>query len=289
MDASVPLSVLGGSDGRLNFKVVTSEFIPPGPGFTGVLDYMPDVGLPAGQSRTGIQGVARVQMEWDISTLPSTEGIESATVTLSTVRGTVDSLDTFFFAGTAEQDGLLAVSDYQAPASQISGVVMPVPVGSSPGDEGTFVFNVTGLVKAARTAGLNFFSVQGRVDEALAGGGFKRGLQIRSTATSNLTAGKEPKLEVVTTPSGQTLTFKITSLPANGTLRFGGSLVVINQTFSFPPTLLYTPNFGFTGNDSFNFLVTQGALSDSGSISIQVNFAPNICEINGRPVGCSPN
>ncbi|HMH53247.1 MAG TPA: Ig-like domain-containing protein, partial [Candidatus Acidoferrum sp.] len=289
MDASVPLSVLGGTNGQVNFKVVTSELLAPN-SFTGVLDYMPDVGLPAGQAVTGIQGKARVQIEWDISALPTAaEGIESATVTLSTVRGTVDSIDTFFYAGTAEQDGLLAVSDYQAPASQISGVVMPVPVGSSPGDEGTFVFNVTGLVKAARTAGRNFFSVQGRVNEALAGGGFKRGLQIRSTATSNLTAGKEPKLEVVTTPSGQNLTFKITSLPVSGTLRFGGSPVVINQTFAFPPTLLYTPNLGFTGNDSFNFLVTQGALSDSGLISILVNSAPNNCEINGRPVGCSPN
>jgi hypothetical protein len=288
MDASVPLSVLGGSNGQLNFKVVTSEQIAPN-AFTGVLDYMPDVGLPAGQARTGIQGVARVQIEWDISTLPTAaEGIESAAVTLSTVRGTVDSLDTFFFAGTAEQDGLLTVSDYQAPASQLSGVVMPVPVGSSPGDEGTFVFNVTSQVKAARVAGRNFFSVQGRVNEALAGGGFKRGLQVRSTATDNLTAGKEPKLEVVTTPAGSTLTFKITSLPSSGTLRFGGSPVVVNQTFAFPPTLLYTPNLNFTGNDSFTFQVTQGALTDLATISILINSVDN-CTINGRPAGCVPN
>jgi Big-like domain-containing protein len=288
MDASVPLSALGGSNGRLNFKVTMAEQIGPN-AFTGVLDYMPDVGLPAAQARTGIQGVARVQIEWDISTLPTVEGIESAEVTLSTVRGTVDSLDTFFYAGTAEQDGVLAVSDYQAPASQISGVVMPVPAGSNPGDEGTFVFNVTSQVKAARAAGRNFFSLQARVNEALAGGGFKRGLQVRSTATGNLTAGNEPKLQVVTTPSGPTLSFKITSLPAGGTLRFGGSPVVVNQTFATAPTLLYTPNPGFTGNDSFTFRVTQGALSDLGTISILVNSAPSNCTFNGRPVGCLPN
>ena len=57
MNATVPLSLLGGSDGRLNFKVVISEQISP-TGFTGVLDYMPNVGLPPGESRTGIQGVA---------------------------------------------------------------------------------------------------------------------------------------------------------------------------------------------------------------------------------------
>jgi hypothetical protein len=230
-----------------------------------------------------------VQIEWDISTLPTAEGIESAAVTLSTVRGTVDSLDTFFFAGTAEQDGVLAVSDYQAPASQISGVIMPVPAGSNPGDEGTFVLNVTNQVKAARAAGRNFFSLQGRVNEALAGGGFKRGLQVRSTATGNLTAGNEPKLEVVTTPPSPTLSFKITSLPAGGILRFGGSPVVVNQTFATAPTLLYTPTLGFTGNDSFTFRVTQGALSDLGTISIVVNSAPSNCTFNGRPVGCSPN
>src|SRR5262249_49052548 len=69
MDATVPLSVLGGSNGQVNFKVTASEQIGPS-AFTGVLDYMPDVGLPAGQSRVGIQGVARVQIEWDISSLP---------------------------------------------------------------------------------------------------------------------------------------------------------------------------------------------------------------------------
>lgn len=288
IDASVPLSVLGGSNGRLNFKVVASEQLESSPGsFTGVLDYMPDVGLAAGQARTGIQGVARVQIEFDVSTLPGSEGIETAEITLSTVRGTVDSLDTFFFAGTAEQDGLLMVTDYQAPASQISGVVMPVPAGSSPGDEGTFVFNVTNQLKAARAAGRNFFSVQGRVNETLAGGGFKRGLQVRSTATGNLSLGKEPKLEVVTTPAGNELEFKITALPTGGTLRFEGSLVVVNQTFAFPPTLLYTPDAGFTGTDSFAFRVTQGALSDLGTVSILVSGVSS-CTFNGRPVGCQP-
>jgi hypothetical protein len=287
MDATVPLSLLGNSDGRLNFKVVISEQIGVN-SFTGVLDYMPNVGLAPGESRTGIQGVARIQIEWDVSTLPSAEGIESAEVTLNTLKGTVDSLDTFFFAGTAEQDGVLAVSDFQAPADQSQGVVMPVPAGSQTGDEGTFVFNVTKQLKAARGQGRNFFSVQGRVNETLAGSGFKRGLQVRSTATSNLSSGKAPKLEAVTTPVGSDLVFKVTTLPVHGTLTFAGTAVLVNQSFAFPPTLLYTPNVGFTGNDSFVYQVAQGAVTDLATVSIGILFTSD-CEANGRPIGCSPN
>src|SRR5262249_22238318 len=108
-----------------------------------------------------------------------------------------------------------------------------------------------------------------------------------SSATGNLTANKEPKLEVVTAPVTSGLTFKITSLPLSGTLKFNGSPVVVNQVFAFPPTLLYTPNLGFTGSDSFNFRVSQGALADVGLVSIIVNAAN--CEFNGRLPGCSPN
>jgi len=165
--------------------------------------------------------------------------------------------------------------------------VMPVPAAPT-GTEGTFVFNVTNQLRAARAAGRNFFSVQGRVNEALAGGGFQRGLQVRSTATGNLSLGKQPTLQVVTTAVSPDLVFKITSLPLNGILGFGGVPVVVNQTFSSPPTLLYTPNSNFTGNDSFGFRVTQGALSDLATVSILVNSTDN-CEINGRPVGCGPH
>jgi hypothetical protein len=287
MNATVPLAVLGGDNGQLNFKVVISEQVGPG-SFTGILDYAPDVGLAAGQSRSGIRGVARIQMEWDVSALPGAEDIESAEVTLSTVRGTVDALDTFFFAGTAEQDGLLAASDFQAPAAQISGVTMPVPAGSLPGEEGTFVFSVTNQLKAARTAGRNFFSVQGRVNEALAGGGFQRGLQVRSTATGNLSTNKEPKLNVVTTGTQTPQpVFKITALPLHGLLSFAGSPVVVNQTFLTPPTLLYTPTFGFTGNDAFVYQVAEGGLIDHGTVSIGISSIDG-CAAVGRPPGCSP-
>lgn len=47
MDVMVPLSLLGNDDGNLNFKVITASQIGPN-SFTGVADYMPNVGLPAG-------------------------------------------------------------------------------------------------------------------------------------------------------------------------------------------------------------------------------------------------
>ena len=289
MNASVPLSLLGlaGTNGHVNFKVVAYEHLSPTT-FTGVLDYMPDVGQPAGQVPTVIRCKARVQIEWDVSALPTApEGIESAQVLLSTLKGTTDSLPTFFFAGGAVQDGVLAVSDYQAPATQISGVSMPVPAVPT-GTEGTFSIDVTSQVRAARGAGRNFFSIQGRVNEGLAGGGFQRGLQVRSTATGNLSSGKEPKLEVFTTPPPSELTFKITALPLNGVLRFNGTPVVVNQTFASAPTLLYSPNIGVTGTDSFIYQVTQGGFSDLATVSISIAAVLNNCEKDGRPVGCFP-
>jgi len=45
MDATVPVAVLGATDGRLNFKVIVVDT-------SGVLDYMPDVGLPPGDVRS---------------------------------------------------------------------------------------------------------------------------------------------------------------------------------------------------------------------------------------------
>jgi len=47
---TVPLSLLGNDDGRMNFKVSGQQWITMSSA-TGVLDWMPDVGLPPGQVR----------------------------------------------------------------------------------------------------------------------------------------------------------------------------------------------------------------------------------------------
>ena len=48
LDAVIPLNLLGNDDGLLNFKVVASRYL--GPGFTGVLDRMSDIGVPPGST-----------------------------------------------------------------------------------------------------------------------------------------------------------------------------------------------------------------------------------------------
>jgi len=54
VDFSIPLSALGGDDGRLHFKALTATYIPDTcPGcFTPVQDYLPDVGLAPAQVPT---------------------------------------------------------------------------------------------------------------------------------------------------------------------------------------------------------------------------------------------
>lgn len=49
MDATLPLALLGGDDGLINFKVTTQRQLTES-GFTGIQDYMTDVGLPAGET-----------------------------------------------------------------------------------------------------------------------------------------------------------------------------------------------------------------------------------------------
>ena len=90
-DVSIPLSLLENDDGRMTFKVETQHHLG-GCGFTGILDYMPDLGLAPGQARADIQGVARFNMEFDVRALPKLASeIEGATVTLTTEKWTVNS------------------------------------------------------------------------------------------------------------------------------------------------------------------------------------------------------
>lgn len=290
---SIPLSTLNNDDGRLTFKVETQSGLPPGTGHTGILDYMPDLGLAPGEAKTGVQGVARVQIEWDVTSLANTdlEDIEAATVTLTTEKGTVDDMDTMFFVGTQNQDGFLEVSDFEASADVLDGAVMPVPAGSQTGDEGTFSFSVTSKLKEALGQGFVFFSIQGRVDEAEAGSGFRRGLQIHSTATGNLTLGKEPQLDVVVSPAaGLSLQFEILSLPSAGSLTdLSGTPVSVGQTFfTERTTLVYTPPVDQSGTFSFEYQATEGAVVDTAIIEIIVS-ASDSCILVGRNVGCAPS
>ena len=160
---------------------------------------------------------------------------------------------------------------------------MPVPPTSELpiGADGTFSFDVRGPVNAAIAAGADFFTVQGRVDETTVGA--FRGLEVRSSASSNVSSFLHPRLSLTTPGVTAATTYTITSLPANGTLRNS-----LNQVITAVPTILpdglvsYTPNALFVGDDSFGYEAELGAQIDSGFVLVRVVLAN--CATD--PAGC---
>ncbi len=140
----------------------------------------------------GSNGTMRIQMEWNIGGLVGAT-FARARVRIFTLRGTVDQLDTSFYHGSREQDGLLRDSDFEAPVEAVCVGVMPV-VGAV-GETREFVLDVTGLLQSDIDRGRHFFSLQGRVDESLRDAG--RGLQVCTTASGNIRKGLQPRLELL--------------------------------------------------------------------------------------------
>ncbi|HEY6565349.1 MAG TPA: DUF3105 domain-containing protein, partial [Pirellulaceae bacterium] len=62
----------------------------------------------------------------------------------------------------------------------------------------------------------------------------------------------------------QTLSFRVQTLPASGTLRDSANNVVTVGTSLPSAALTYTPNAGFTGNDSFTFTVMDNGGTAGG-------------------------
>jgi Big-like domain-containing protein len=232
----------------------------------------------------GSNGTARFHVEWDISGLGT--GLDSAEAILHTHRGTIDSLDTFFFTG-AGGNGTLEDSDFEATMEQVTGVVMPVPpLEDMPvGSDGTFTFDVKGQLEAAIASGASFFSVQGRVNEALTGPA--RGLEVRTTADGNLASFLEPQLSITTPGVTPATVYTINSLPSNGILKNS-----LGATITSVPTVLpdsrvsYTPNTSFTGTESFAYQAELNEVTDTGVVTIHVitgdcALDPSFCD-DGR-------
>ncbi len=229
----------------------------------------------------GSNGTTRVQIEWDISNPGG--AFTGASVVLHTERGTVDALDTFFFAG-ASGNGTLEDADFES-ALEAAGGPMPVPdLSVQPvGAEGTFSFDVLGPLNAAIAAGAHFFTVQGRVVETSAGPA--RGLQVHSTASSNLASFLEPQLSLTTPGVTPPPTFTVLSLPLHGVLR--DSLGVVIDTV---PALLgdaritYTPTTSFSGDDQFSYQAELFSVVESGLVRITVRAGscatdPEFCDV----------
>ena len=222
----------------------------------------------------GSDGVSRINIEWPIADFAN-QTITSATVTLNTNRGSIDSEDTFFTAFQTTGDGVLTLSDFAGGIGASSVGTMPVPelVDQPIGADGTFSFDVTSQVQTALDTGLSHFWVHGRLSPEfpIPTSGTVRGLQVRSTATSNLDAGLEPQLNL---NSDQPLIveFTLLTLPANGTLRDAtGALITVVPTFlGSNAVLTYTANVGFAGIDSFTFEASDGISVDVGLVEFAV-------------------
>jgi len=241
----------------------------------------------------GSNGTVRIHIEWDISTLGGlASSLESAQVLLTTNRGTNDSLDTTFWASAkgdaADGDGLLGDGDFETALTPVPGAVMPV--SGNVGEDGTFSFDVKSQLVAALEAGRPFFVVQGRVDESLVGPA--RGLQVRSTASGNLSSNLEPQLALATPGvSPPPLSYTIQSLPLNGVLRTisGGSIIGSAPFLLGGPLVLYTPDTGFNGSDTFTFQVEDlFSHSATATVFVTVHAADDPCTRDGREPGCQP-
>lgn len=156
----------------------------------------------------GSNGTVRMQFEWDMSSIVgSVDALQSASIVLPTHRGTIDSLDTFFYWVAASGDGNLTNSDFESPAEQISDAVMSVPPSMPIGADGTFSFSVLAQLRAAAKNGYSFFAVQGRVNESLAGSA--RGLEVRTTASGNIGSNDVPMLSLATPGVTAPLVYRI--------------------------------------------------------------------------------
>ena len=238
--------------------------------------------MSAGVSLTGgpgNNGTVRMHFEWDISGLAGIDDqLRSATVMLNTHRGTIDSLDTRFFNVGGPNDGALTDSDFAGPAERIGGAVMEVPEDMPVGADGTFSFDVLGELLDALKAGAGFLTIQGRVDESLAGPA--RGLEVRTSAELNREDHLEPQLAITTPGILAPLTYTILTLPENGILLDNGVPITSVQHTLLSSQVAFRPNTGFVGNTSFQFQVSTGLQFDVASANIRVYLAT--CETDAE-------
>lgn len=92
-----------------------------------------------------------------------------------------------------------------------------------------------------------------------------------SADAKTVTTDKNTPVQVVLSGSdpdaGDTLTFSVTDSPSHGTLSAG----------STANSMKYTPNQGYVGTDSFNYVATDnhGAVSSKATVSITINDKTN--------------
>lgn len=96
----------------------------------------------------------------------------------------------------------------------------------------------------------------------------------------NTPANIDTNLAVFDIDTGQTETWSVVSLPANGTLSVTYSTTSTGSNL-YPSGLTYTPNPGFLGMDVFEVQVSDGTYADTTMIHLTVVDTPNA----GVPAG----
>jgi hypothetical protein len=83
----------------------------------------------------------------------------------------------------------------------------------------------------------------------------------------------------------QALSFRVQTLPTNGVLRgSGGNLVAVGTSLQ-SPTVTYTPNAGFAGNDSFTFAaVDDGGTANGGQDTSEPATVAIAVAANQKPI-----
>jgi hypothetical protein len=224
------------------------------------------------QGDPGINGTARMHLEFDLRDLKGVEDITGATVVVRTHRESKDGLLTRFLAA-GKGDGELTESDFESDAEDIPGAVLPMPsLEQMPvGAEGTFTFDVLGELRAALADGLPLLALQGRVDEKSHQGPIA-GLDVRTTAEDNLREALEPAMVIETAHAPDPLEYTILSLPEAGTLldAAGNPIREVPYRLTNSATVTYAPPKDFIGQTGFRFQASDGVLTQTANAVITV-------------------
>ncbi len=92
-------------------------------------------------------------------------------------------------------------------------------------------------------------------------------------------------LAVVDSDAGQTVTWSPLSLPIHGSV-VADYFTTSTGGLITPTSLTYTPDIGYIGPDTFKVRVTDGSLSDTTIICVNVHAVPHTSGITGRDSVC---
>lgn len=219
----------------------------------------------------GANGTVRIHFEWDISDFAElAQQLQSATVVLRTHRTASDTLPTNFYIIGTSGDGQLSDGDF-AHEAELMNIIMPVPENQPVGADGLFSFDMAEHVRDALRLGFSHIVIQGRVSER-GGEGPANGLHVYTSASVNFHTlpPRAPQLALTQTGTSPRA-FRITSLPASGSLADGNGNTITAVPYTLPNMLVtYRSLAAFSGVVTFTYEVAEGTQSDTGTVTITV-------------------